>query len=274
MEVCDVKKEENVVSLQEKELGKELGFVHEGLITLRKAGMTPELWAKITENKELARKIVDLARKGGFKSTISQKHAREIMGKNFFGIEEAQKHFGVNPTHQQLAALSEIPFSEAILEELRHTHILVAVFPLSILEIRDKVSKIRYKGTFELFESEDDELWYIEESFARERGKVDWQLIRKIPVDNSVKKNDWQEQQALLAKEEEVPTAQVMIYTIIGYYLVTGEHLFENVYVQTSSVDSKHNSVNVGGFFLSLSIGRDWDTLRLSNLGISSARKF
>jgi hypothetical protein len=33
------------------------------------------------------------------------------MGKNFFGIEEAVKHFGINPTNQQLAALLEVPFS-------------------------------------------------------------------------------------------------------------------------------------------------------------------
>ncbi len=45
--------------------------------------------------------------------TTSQKCAREIMGKNFFGIDEAIKHFGINPTPQQLAALSEIPFSKA-----------------------------------------------------------------------------------------------------------------------------------------------------------------
>lgn len=56
----------------------------------------------------------------------SQKHVREIMGKNFFGVEKAIKHFGVNPTRLQLAALSEIPFSETVLEQLKDFHILVA----------------------------------------------------------------------------------------------------------------------------------------------------
>jgi hypothetical protein len=65
----------------------------------------------------------------------SQKRAQEIMSKNFFGIEEAIKHFGVSPTRQQLDALSEIPFSEAVLEQSKDTHILAAVFTLSILEI-------------------------------------------------------------------------------------------------------------------------------------------
>lgn len=55
----------------------------------------------------LARRVVDskgndLAKVVGliqsYRLTTSQKCAREIMGKNFFGIEEAIKHFGVNPT--------------------------------------------------------------------------------------------------------------------------------------------------------------------------------
>ncbi|MFZ2643502.1 MAG: hypothetical protein WA117_21095, partial [Verrucomicrobiia bacterium] len=66
---------------------------------------------------------------------------RGIMGRNFFGVEEAIKHFGVNPSPEQLAALSEIPFSEARLREVKDTHVLVAVVPLSILDIRGKVER-------------------------------------------------------------------------------------------------------------------------------------
>ena len=94
-----------------------------------------------SKGNDLATKVVRLIQNGGFEPTTSQKRAREIMGKNFFGVEEAIKHFGVNPTRQQLAALSEIPFSEAVLEQSKDTHILVAVFPLSILEIRGKVER-------------------------------------------------------------------------------------------------------------------------------------
>jgi len=195
---------------------------------------------------------------------METKMSREIMGKNFFGVEEAIRHFGVNPTRQQLAALSEIPSSEAVLEQSKNTHVLVAVFPLSIIEIRGKVdSKLFY-----------DQSWYNKESFAKERGEASWQLVRKTEVANSTSKK-WQEQQALIAKDDEVPTAQVMVYTIIGHYLATGERLFEHIYVRTSFVASDGRRVGVGSFDSGgLGVDDGWGDDRSGLLGVSSARKF
>ena len=196
---------------------------------------------------------------------ISQKRAREIMGKNFFGVEEAIKHFGVNPTRQQLTALSEIPFSEAMLEQSKDTYILVAVLPLSILEIRGKVER-------KLFYNHES-AWYNEQSFAKEHGEVGWQLVRKIPADNSTSKN-WQEQQAFFGKDEEVPTARVMVYTIIGHLVATGERLVDRKYARTSSVDSDGNRVYVSDVGLDgLGISDYWDAVRYDNEDLSSPRK-
>lgn len=200
-------------------------------------------------------------KKEKFEPTTSQKRAREIMGKNMFGVEEAIQHFGVNPTRQQTLALSEIPFSEEVLQKAKDTHVLVAVFPLSVLEIRGKVdSKLFY-----------DQSWYNKESsFAKERGETSWQLVLKTPVDNSTSKN-WEEQLALIS--EEVPTAQVMVYTIIGHYLATGERLFEHIYVRTSSVDSDGYRVYVGYFDSDgLDVYDYWDAYRDDDVGVSSAR--
>jgi len=218
----------------------------------------------MSKGNDLATKVVRLIQNGGFEPTISQKRAREIMGRSFFGVEEAIKHFGVNPTPQQLAALSEIPFSEAVLEQSKDTHVLVAVFPLSLLEIRGKVeSKLFY-----------DQSWYNKESFAKARGEVTWQLIRKTKVANSTSKN-WQEQQALLSKDDEVPSAQVMVYTIIGHYLTTGERLFEHIFVRTFSVDSDGYRVVVGRFDSGgLGVNDYRGGSRGGYLGVSFARKF
>jgi hypothetical protein len=198
-------------------------------------------------------------------SITCQKRAREIMGKNFFGIEEAIKHFGINPTHQQLATLSEIPFSEALLKQSKDTYILVAVFPLSILEIRDKVER-------KFFYNHED-AWHNKQLFAKEHGEVGWQLVRKTPVDNSTLKN-WQEQQALFGKDDEVPTARVMVYTIIGYRLATGERLVERKYARTSTVDLEGNVVYVRDVGLDgLGISDYWDAVGYDNEDMSSARK-
>ena len=187
------------------------------------------------------------------------------MGKNFFGVEEAIKHFRVSPTRQQLAALSEIPFSEAMLQHSKDTHVLIAVFPLSILEIRDKVER-------KLFYNHET-AWYNEQFFAKERGEVNWQLVRKTPVDNSTSEN-WQEQQALFGKDDKVPTAQVMVYTIIGHLLATGERLVERKYARTSSVDSDGNCVYVSDVGSNgLGISDYWDAVGYDNEDRSSARK-
>lgn len=190
--------------------------------------------------------------------------AREIMGANFFGIEEAIKYFGVNPSKQQIATLAEVPFSEEVLRSCKDTHILVAVFPLSILDIRG-IAKSKCP-----FYNQD---WYNKESFAKDKGEVGWQLVRKEPVADSTSKN-WTEQQALLSKDEETPKAQVMVYTIIGHFLATGERLFEKVYVRCVDLDSDGNRVILGGFGAGgLLVDDDWDGSRRDNLGVSASRK-
>jgi len=240
---------------------------HEFLLKLEKAGLIDELAQKVIDSKgnDLATKVVRLIENGGFEPSTSQKRAQQIMGRNFFGIEEAIKHYGVNPSRAQTAALTEVPFTEEVLESCKDTHVLVAVFPMSILDIRGKVEH-------KLFYSYEN-AWYNKQTFAKDRGEIGWRLVRKTPVENSTSKN-WSEQQALLDKSEETPSAQIMVYTIIGHFLATGERLFENVYVRTSSVDSGGGRVSVGGFDQDgLDVNGWWDGGRDGSVGVSSARK-
>lgn len=118
-----------------------LGQAHEFMVAFGKAGGTTEMLQSAIETPELMKKLAVFIQRKGFEATPTHKLARSIMGKNFFGIEEAILYFGINPTKEQLIALSEIPFSEAALEEFKETYILVAVFPMSILEIRGKVER-------------------------------------------------------------------------------------------------------------------------------------
>jgi hypothetical protein len=237
---------------------------HEVLLKLEAAGLTDDLAQRVIDSKgnDLATKVVRLIQNGGFEATTSQKRAREIMGRNMFGIEEAIKRFGVNPSRRETATLADVPFTEATLKTCKETHVLVAVFPLSIIEIRSK-AKLFY-----------DQSWYNNESFARDKGEAFWQFVRKTPVANSTSKT-WDEQQALLATNEETPTARVMVYTIMGHFLATRERLFENIYVRCQDVDSIGDRVNVGGFgSYGLSVSNGWGDDRNSGLGVSSARKF
>lgn len=203
---------------------------------------------------------------GGHQPTTSQKSARTIMGGNMFGIEEAIKHFGITPSATQLLMLSQVPFSAKVLKACKDTHILVAVFPLSILDLRRKVDPA-------LFYSKDGDGWYQKQAFAKSEGKIGWKLIRKTPVDDSIEKN-WDEQQALLGKDEMTPSAQVMTYAIIGHFLATEERLFESIYVRTSDVDSDGSRVLLGEFDATgLFVDNDWDSFRYGNLGLAGAWK-
>jgi len=241
---------------------------HEVLLKLETAGLNEEFAQKVIDSKgnDLALKVVRLISNGGFEATTSQKRAREIMGRNTFGIEEAIQHFGVTPSRQQIAGLSEIPFSEAMLEACKDTHVLVAVFQFSILEIRGRVPQDQ-----RLFYNQD---WYNNQAFAKKRGETEWKLVRKTPVANSTNKT-WSEQQALLANNEETPTARMMTYTIIGHFLATGERLFENVYVRCLDIDSYGIRVGVGDFGSDgLDVDDDLGGDRGRGVGLSSARKF
>lgn len=239
---------------------------HEVLLKLEAAGLCDELAQKVIDSKDnaLAQKVIRLIENGGFEPSTSQKRAREIMGGNMFGVEEAIKHFAVNPSKQQLAYLAEVPFAESVLEACKDTHVLVAVFPMSILDIRGACKDQR------LFYDQD---WYNKQAFAKERGEVGWHLVRKTPVDDSTSKT-WDEQQKLLGKDEETPSARVMIYTMIGHFRATGERLFENSYVRCSDRDSDGDRVDVGLFDGGgLHVDDDWDDDRSSFLGVASARK-
>lgn len=236
------------------------------------------LWVAIGDNaEEVATRIntdpafvANIARlivNGGYEPSTSQKLARDIMGKNFFGIEEAIKHFGVNATKQQLAYLTEVPFSEEVLKSCKDTHVLVAVFPLSILDIRG-IAKKQPDRT--LFYSQD---WYDKQAFAKDKGEVGWQLVRKEPIANSTSKT-WNDQQALLSKDEETPTARIVVYTMVGHFLASGERLFEKIYVRCIDLDSDGYRVGVGSFDAEgLGVGGGHDDFRDDDLGLSAARK-
>lgn len=240
-------------------------------------GAFQRLMVSLSENAEVAvtrinteptfvERLAEYAINGCIVPNASHDGARKIMGKNFFGIPEAIKHFGINPTRRQQAMLSEIPFTPEELMMCKNTHILVAVFPLSICDIRSKVAN----NSKTLFYKQD---WYDKQAFANDKSEASWQLISKTPVANSTNKN-WDEQKSLITSDEEIPTAQMMVYAIIGHYLNTGERLFEGVYVRTSSFDSVGDHVIVGNFDdKGLNVSSFWVGDRDGDLGLSVARK-
>jgi hypothetical protein len=243
-------------------LDQALGRAAKLLRVLREAGLPEEVLQTPIDDPNMRKRLVRFWLSGGCEHTTSQKVARQIMGRNFFnffGVEEAVTHFGVKPSTYQT-----VPFTQATLEQCKETHVLVAVFPLSIVEICAKVSQHRLFSNLK---------WYGQHAFANEKGEIEWKLIRKKAIERSINKT-WPEQQALLAGNEETPTARVMVYTIIGHFLATGKRLFEKTSVRCSDVDSNSGHIGVGCFDSDgLELGDLWDNDRLDLVGLSSARK-
>lgn len=198
-------------------------------------------------------------------NVVTTARARAIMGRNFFGSAEAEKYFGLKPTEEDLRTLSVIPFSEETLRQCRDAHILVAVLSISILGIRAKVDcKLFYQH---------EDAWYNNEQFAKEQGIASWHLVRKDIVSNSTSKN-WKKQIALLGKDEEVPSARVMVYTIIGHYLANGERIFQSIYTRCQDISSDGFRVRVGSFDQrGLGVSNDWGGSRRDDIGLASSRK-
>ena len=236
------------------------GGIGATLKALQDAGVTLRDMKRIRSDPDLAKKVA-AAFLPVIKPTLSQLRARQIMGQGFFGVREAIRHFGIRPTAEQLATLAEVPFRVEVLQESKDTHLLVADFGPSIIDVK--------AGHPDLFYSEED-AWYSNQGFAKEKGKICWRLVCKDVVPGSTSKT-WEQQQALLQPNEEVPRARVMVYAIIGHFLVTGEHLFENVYARCRNLSSDGRRVSSGAFGADgFSITIYQDTQRTGHHGQSS----
>ena len=71
--------------------------------------------------------------------SVSQEHAREIMGRNFFGVEEAMRHFGVLPAKQQIAALNKFRSAR---KRLRPARIRTSSLPCSRCQSSISVARL------------------------------------------------------------------------------------------------------------------------------------
>lgn len=200
------------------------------------------------------------------KSAVPERDARAIMNSNFFGTEEAVDHFKIVSPHECPDLFSGIPFSEEKLEKNKYTHILTAVFPISIVEIGNVILP-------ELFYSEERN-WYKDLSFATRRGKAGWCLMRKKIFDHSTYRT-WK-QQCCISKNEHALSARVLVYSIMGCYFVSNrnskEHLFEDVFVRTNSTAYRNFRVIVGHFnSTGLRINLESDYKLLRDVGIATA---
>jgi hypothetical protein len=257
----------NAISKFELPRGQGNAFLNK----LEAAGLTSELAQQVVDSKdnELAKKTVRFIASGGIMQSVWQKRAREIMCTNMFGIEDAVMHLNVKPNKVQLAALERIPFSEEILYSCKNTHLLVAVFPLSLSDLWDS-----FKFQEGIFARQHP--WFTEKNFGTDRGVVGWRLIRKTPVEGSIQK-EWDDQQKLLSKDEVVPSTRIVVYAMIAHFKMTGERLFQHLQVRCADKETRRavTYTTIVGYFDSFGIRVAVESISYSHLkiGLASAVK-
>lgn len=214
--------------------------------------------------------------------------AQQLLGKNFFGVEDWQDMYGVSFTKKQLAAAGQFPWGEAVLnascpfhpnKKVKDTH--VAFLGVEHLdEQRKKPLTIRQWQELHptsqqpRFYSYAPDCWYAKEKFATTiTCQLRWYLMLAEIIPGSEDKT-FDEQMAMLPAEYEVPTAVEEVTKDFLCFKKTGVYLNGNRYGRVQDVDSRGLRVNVGGFDGDgLSVSNYWDDKALYDLGLAAARK-
>ncbi len=162
--------------------------------------------------------------------------ARVIMGRNYFGVKELYDCFGLHGYHE---TWHRVPFSEETLWLCKDSHILVAYSDHTIDDIYSRHPNlfVHYSGG--------GLGSYGSEPLMNERGKRSWYLLRKTAIKES-RNITWDKQVQLISEYEEVPPAQLVVFSMIGHFLTTGEKLYLGTDIVCSSFWSDEARVVVG----------------------------
>jgi hypothetical protein len=153
------------------------------------------------------------------------------MGKNMFGIDDAMKHFGINPSTPMLRDLTYVPFSEETLIACKDSHILVAVFPMQRSQPWEDIA-MRFINFSEYGKKHTTQ--GVQNALGRSI-TARWLLIRKTPAEESLNViyRNFQ-----LPQNEKFVEAADLIYAIIAHFFGSGERLFENTLVRTLNIET------------------------------------
>ncbi len=183
----------------------------------------------------------------GFAFTKSpQERAREIMGSNYFGVEENERHFGIVLSDADAEKFESVYFSEEALVKMKDTHILVLVLPgPSIVDIGAMLPAggVAYCNA-----------WVASQPFAADAGgNGRWVLMKKSLLANSLNLLESEQVKLFATGSEYMPSVRELVYILAGYYLKTNEVLLTGVFGRTRSftnADTLYVGANAfGGMF-------------------------
>lgn len=216
---------------------------------------------------------------------VSVEVAQNLLGANFFGVEEWQEQYGVSFTKSQLAQVSQFPWGEKVLtapcpfhpgKQVKDTHFAFLGVeqhgkkPLTIHQWQE----LHPASGQPRFYSYPPDCWYKDEQFASKvTCQMRWYLMLREIVPGSEDKT-FDSQQAMLPREYEVPTGVEEVTKHLVCFKNTGVYLNPSRYGRVKDTSSYGDRVLVGlsdarGLFV-LSY---WGDSEGSIVGLAASRK-
>ena len=179
---------------------------------------------RINLDPRMAEEIAALIDEARSRPRTPYELAREIMGKNcLLQVAEERKLIGDKNSDK----FQYVPWSENCLEELRGSHVLVYVPPLSISSIMDEIND--YRPGLHLFETPDDDRLPTHLPIVS-----GWFLVQKTALSNS--QTSWERQERLYEDDEERPVAQVVFWAIMAVKLQNNTNILHDAYLRCADV--------------------------------------
>lgn len=184
----------------------------------------------------------------------STDQAREMLGKNFIGVEEIIKvaeWTNLPKKQEEYGIIPPIPYGTDFLKTLQGDYILILGFPfdenralLTLNALRDFYG-VDPAIKEPCFYNQD---WYLKEDFAGKTTlELKWYLIRKKVIEDTRGKRP-EEITETLEKEQGFPSAILTAYTFFLYYLLNKERLWETDFLWCSDKDGNGDRIYTGRY--------------------------
>jgi hypothetical protein len=170
--------------------------------------------------------------------------ARTMLGENFISPREVMLARNIVYTHKQFSLFDDTAPQPATIEWCRDNGFILIPGPnrpMSLLEIRDLNPEYFSKRFF----YERDWLPDVAPFAHDDKVGVGWLAFRKEAIFGSDMKG-WEDQLSLVSRGESVPNIAEVAWCIATYKAVRGIRLYPNVFVRTSSIDTRGSRACIG----------------------------
>lgn len=196
------------------------------------------------------------------RNTSSTNQAREILGRDFIGVEEilrVAEQTNLPKKREDYGTIPAIPYSPDFLKSVREEYLLILGVPVDEDNTPLTLNTLRNFYGIDpaikepCFYNQD---WYLREEFANKTTlELKWYLIRKKVIEDTRGKRPEEIIEKLagsaareLEKGQSFPSAILTAHTFFLYYLLNKEKLWENDFLWCEDKDGNGDRIYTGRY--------------------------